>query len=49
MKNDYLHMRISKCEKRELARDAKRAGFGSVSQFLIWLWKNRRARSERHG
>jgi len=47
MKNDYLHMRISKEEKRQLARDAKRSGFASVSQFLIWLWKNQRERSKK--
>lgn len=40
MKNDYLHMRIGKQEKRELVRNAKLAGFSSVSQFLIWIWKN---------
>lgn len=36
-KDDYIQLRVTKAEKEKIKKQAKKAGFDSVSSFILWL------------
>ena len=44
-KEKYLHIRIRESEKKEILLDAKKQGFETLTDFVMWLyrqWKNKK-------
>ena len=39
LKKDFLQIRITSEEKREIQRSAKKNGFDSVTAFILWLFR----------
>ena len=39
MKNKLLQIRVSEEEKKEITERARKEGFNSLSQFLLWLYR----------
>lgn len=40
-KQDWIQIRVSRDEKREIKEETKRQGFDSISAFFLWLFRNR--------
>ncbi len=49
MKDEYIHMRISQKDKKDIEKDAEREGFDSVSGYLLWLAKKNHRKSVKAG
>ena len=39
MKDQQIHIRVTKEDKDKLKSDAKANGFDAISTFLMWLWR----------
>lgn len=42
MKDERITFRLKSVEKKEIEREAKKAGFDSIAAFLLWLVRNRK-------
>ena len=38
-KEKYLHIRIRESEKKEILLDAKKQGFETLTDFVMWLYR----------